>query len=342
MPQIDDPRNWKKADGTTPLQKVNTEKPKPMKRPSNEAALNVESMKKMRIDDSEVFTSGSQHHSPKGLSWDDYSCAYDSLFTMLYNWYTICKEGRTHVLLNSTQWMHQLALQFDKVSSTKLTLDTARDNVRTELHDFDSVMFPSNSTQGTSLSELVEIMLRENSCFAAWKNRCQSCNKTNKDKSLDYILWYCSREAWKATSTHVKQYRVVSVNKWIDILSHTSTTKYCTRCNGSIINELVLTRNPCYLPIWVEEKVTIKWDLTVMIDKCSYQLCGLIYFDTKAKHFTARVIGNDGSIWYHDGLTTQGQCFYEGNMITKKPKFFSKCHKGYKCICGLYIIKNSV
>ncbi|KAF8573066.1 hypothetical protein K439DRAFT_1376613, partial [Ramaria rubella] len=39
---------------------------------------------------------------------------------------------------------------------------------------------------------------------------------------------------------------------------------------------------------------------------------GIIYFGSE--HFTARIVDNAMKVWYHDGITTQIFCTYEGDL----------------------------
>ncbi|KAJ7019096.1 hypothetical protein C8F04DRAFT_976173 [Mycena alexandri] len=41
-------------------------------------------------------------------------------------------------------------------------------------------------------------------------------------------------------------------------------------------------------------------------------LRGIVYGG--AAHFTARYISTDGSVWFHDGITTGSRCVEEGNL----------------------------
>ena len=41
-----------------------------------------------------------------------------------------------------------------------------------------------------------------------------------------------------------------------------------------------------------------------------YQLCGVIYFG--GQHFVARLVEQDTTVWYHDGIMTGRSMIYEG------------------------------
>ena len=43
-----------------------------------------------------------------------------------------------------------------------------------------------------------------------------------------------------------------------------------------------------------------------------YRLAGVVYFGDL--HFVARIIRQDGQVWYHDGITTRRNLIYEGSI----------------------------
>ncbi|KAF8872935.1 hypothetical protein CPB84DRAFT_1644916, partial [Gymnopilus junonius] len=43
-----------------------------------------------------------------------------------------------------------------------------------------------------------------------------------------------------------------------------------------------------------------------------YALSGIIY--SRQSHFVARIVDSEGSIWYHDGMTT-GRCCIKENTL---------------------------
>jgi hypothetical protein len=46
----------------------------------------------------------------------------------------------------------------------------------------------------------------------------------------------------------------------------------------------------------------------------NYRLAGIVYFGDM--HFVARIIRQDGQIWFHDGITTQRNLIYEGSIAS--------------------------
>ena len=60
---------------------------------------------------------------------------------------------------------------------------------------------------------------------------------------------------------------------------------------------------------------------------------GLIYHGDF--HFTSCIIGTDGIVWYHDGMTTGSSCENEGDFDKFSSRNLLKC-KGKKLILVVY------
>ncbi|KAA1479973.1 hypothetical protein DENSPDRAFT_746363, partial [Dentipellis sp. KUC8613] len=56
--------------------------------------------------------------------------------------------------------------------------------------------------------------------------------------------------------------------------------------------------------------------------RVSYKLKGVIYLG--GNHFTARIVGNKGEVWYHDGIGTKHNSEYEGQLPNLKDMFTAK------------------
>jgi hypothetical protein len=60
---------------------------------------------------------------------------------------------------------------------------------------------------------------------------------------------------------------------------------------------------------------------------------GLIYHGDF--HFTSHIIGTDGIVWYHDGMTTRSSCENEGDFDKFSSRNLLK-YKGKKLILVVY------
>ena len=97
-----------------------------------------------------------------GLQWDgkNYSCAYDSLFVILYHiWRVDPVRWTTNFMEINEEHLGVLASGFNKVIQGTLSLENARDEVRYDLHDLDPVKFPMGK-KGASVGQLTFEMLK--------------------------------------------------------------------------------------------------------------------------------------------------------------------------------------
>jgi len=117
----------------------------------------------------------------RGLTWDskDYSCAYDSLFTVLYNIWIDAPHLWSERFQNLSGSLTLLTEGFNRVQTKSNTMEAARDAVRLQLNHFDGTQFPMGTTY-TCLSTLTDIMMtnRENRISGKTVLRCEACGYT--------------------------------------------------------------------------------------------------------------------------------------------------------------------
>jgi len=68
--------------------------------------------------------------------------------------------------------------------------------------------------------------------------------------------------------------------------------------------------------IQIENQILIKIDNVEYI----YNLIGIVYYGSN--HFTARIILEDGQIWFHDDITTGHNTIYDGSLILNCPELY--------------------
>ncbi|KIM35719.1 hypothetical protein M413DRAFT_56254, partial [Hebeloma cylindrosporum] len=71
---------------------------------------------------------------------------------------------------------------------------------------------------------------------------------------------------------------------------------------------------PLFAVDFAGNEIEIDNQLCIEVDdvEFSYSLLGIVYYGND--HFTARIILNDGSIWFHDGITTGQTTVYDGSL----------------------------
>ena len=94
-------------------------------------------------------------NEPSGIIWDreNYSCAYDALFTVLWNIWLAGPTKWTTRFVTSSGKMDDLGKGFKDVENGILTIERLQNNIRQDLHHQFPDIFPYGY-QGTSVVEL--------------------------------------------------------------------------------------------------------------------------------------------------------------------------------------------
>jgi len=116
---------------------------------------------------------------PLGLKWDgkDYSCGYDSFFTIIYNIWKDNVSGISLYFSNCSSLMKVLCEKFVEVIQGTLTFEGAHDHVRILLHSYDQQEFPMGK-HGMSVTSLVG---------SAWKSGPKTGKKTETGPRPDHV-----------------------------------------------------------------------------------------------------------------------------------------------------------
>jgi hypothetical protein len=132
-----------------------------------------------RPNKKQKLTNFDEDDTPPGTQWDgnNYSCAYDALFAILFNiWATKPKKWKK-IFQESNQYLSMLHDGFQKYLRGVSTLEAARDNVRALLYESDPVLFPSGHT-GCSVSALATQMFYPVFQVPQLHLQCSHCNRT--------------------------------------------------------------------------------------------------------------------------------------------------------------------
>jgi hypothetical protein len=157
------------------------------------------------------------------LTWDsdNYSCAYDALYTILYE---IWSSDHKHWLerfkgINKTYLKH-LAVGFKKFMQGKSTFEMVRDDIRKKLHSKYKEKFPYG-TVGTSVAVLTAEMLCPQDSIAFSYPTCLKCDYKGDPVSdrLSFML---------SPLNEVK-----STSSWLSSMQH-ETHERCPNCKHNL------------------------------------------------------------------------------------------------------------
>ena len=265
--------------------------------------------------------SGNEPPAPLGLKWDseNYSCAYDSVLTIFLS---IWKQNPSKWKKNfkdMNRVMNVLAGGFHRVNENQGTLESARNKVRHLLHQRSPRTFPYGQV-GTPISELIEYLLRSDNIIASAWMRCVECDaESNLNDDLQTCVIQCPR-AHNCTISACLQKRLQSRDP----------ERRCTDCNGEMDRIMCFNVVPKMLVFSVQDESVIVSKKISFRDgdtRAVFSLKGVIYFGDF--HFTARVCA-EGSVWFHDGMTTGRGCTYEKKLAEFADSELSTCRG--KCL----------
>ncbi len=256
---------------------------------------------------------------PVGLQWDaeDYSCAYDSLFVILYDIWIQDPNLWSRWFRNiGNKYLVALSRGFRQYQMGELSLEDVRDSVRLKLHGKDPVAFPLGHA-GASVGRLAIEMLTPDHIVASSQLVCTNCDYEGLeiDDNLGYVL--CPSQSKSAAST----------SKLVNDLGH-EAQESCPECMCDMVRDTVYENTPALLIIEypgsnVKTSHKIKFDTDA--GPVYLYLRGIVYHG--GFHFTSRIISADGSIWYHDGRETGSVCHSDGSLSAITDQGLRKCRR---------------
>lgn len=327
-----------KAHGTQTLKVLSTD-PRTQHK-SKKRKLDPDTEKEYNMSNklmSHVQSSLPHNAGPAGISWDanNYSCAYDALFTILNNWLTDLAGFSDRLSHTSNDQLITLSQAFTQASENDTPLEKARDLVRQQLHLLDPNMFSLEGHEMTDITDLCSAMFKEQSKYARWTTKCAQCDQDARSHPVNNMLWHCTRTIWLRSVYGNGTCNAATTSKWIKAIRTYRADTECVGCHRvTMIKELEFDRMPNFIVVSVGDNLNLRWEHKISVEESDYQLCGLVYWGSH--HFTCRVITNDGNVWYHDGIRTGQVCEFQGNIQTMSYTQLAKAANSRKCILGIY------
>ena len=267
-------------------------------------------------------------YKPRGFIWDgnNYSCAYDALFTVLYD---IWNENKFLWNVNArylkSKYLQSLGTDFLAASQGIKSLEIVRDDIRKILHTKDSQTYPYGHI-GTSLSQLTLDIFSTDVKISKSQETCSNCNffRPAVDDNLGCVF-IMDHNASKSTSHTINTFAYPSAEKCPECLSEMTARVHYTHFPSMLVfDHSTYTIKPSqYLKFTGAGKKTIK-----------YHLRGLLYFGNF--HFTSRIISPEGDVWYHDGMDMGSECRSQGHRKFMNNQDWQTC-QGRKLVTSIYV-----
>ena len=323
--------------------KVKEEKLKTQKDSTLNNNINLENKTK-KNNISSLISTDLTDQSPLGLIWDsiDYSCAYDSLFTILYHIWNEGESIHKSYFENGTHYLQFLHSNFHLLHSNQCTFENLRNNLRIILNSNNPLQYPFGKSY-TNIDKLIREFTSEES-YGTTQLQCLKCNFMIQ-KPYSYLQDYTA-VGWCSSDYEKLQY-TATIQQYLNfkiIKNKEKTNKVCPNClrSNKKYSQLCTTQQINKLPAilifviapWIDINVSLMFNTSGSSKK--YILKGVIY--TNGSHFTARIIDKYFTIWYHDGQTTQSLCQREQYLMQIENINFLKTHSEgeYKGILAFY------
>ncbi|KAJ7768493.1 hypothetical protein B0H16DRAFT_1308108 [Mycena metata] len=277
--------------------------------------------KKQKISTADTSVSGSQALAPVisrpiGMAWDaiDYSCGYDSTFGILANMWMQNKEVWSPRFCTIGLYFQYWNSLMRHAAEHHYSLEGARDRMRATLHTAKPQDFPYGPN-GTTIDRIARIMFPETT-HAEGVKTCSTCGYVDPEHYELFEPYMCAALSNNQIVTYPGG---VPVSAWIhDNLSTTHTS--CPICALSS-RRVRLTMH--YKVSNVPPVMFVTVDCGSMLYNKSLhfdingamvisRLRGIIYGGDA--HFTSRYISAQGSVWFHDGMTTVRSYVEEGHI----------------------------
>ncbi|KAF8896912.1 hypothetical protein CPB84DRAFT_1681957 [Gymnopilus junonius] len=255
-----------------------------------------------------------QENSPHGLIWDpvNYSCAYDSVFTVLYNIWLSAPDDWSCRFDDISPYMSKLANELKKSIENQQMIENARDAMRVQFQQNIPDHFPTGHCY-TSINYLCEYLLNV-------ERQCGSISLICDNDNCQYSSQLVSFGEYMRifpNSNHLQSPDLQNLSTffgWEHANIHTVTKHICPLCcdcglSQNLKTSVVMQRMP-YIIFWMFHRQ----ELNVLSSDCDYvfRLHGIIY--SGQGHFVSRIIDDQGTIWFHDGITTGSHCKKEKRM----------------------------
>jgi hypothetical protein len=260
---------------------------------------------------------------PHGMIWSNNSCAYDSIFTVLFSIWCNNKNLWTYNFQQmENPFILTLSNGFNDVDNniTGKTLEIVRDEVRRNLHAF----FPQTMGFGnfTSVEHVFEALLETTYRVQSVEYRC--CNNHIRQMNDSHSL---------VLQNGTEHYN--STQEWAS-RGQEETRHTCTTCNEQIFIKYSFDDMPSLIVFeFANHVLHINQLINIQMRNGQHRmrLAGIIYYGQH--HFTAHIILSDGQVWFYDGIETGRNLIYN-RSINSNLSSMSWC-RGKQAIAAIYI-----
>ena len=240
------------------------------------------------------------HSPPKGFSWDENSCAYDSVLSIIHAiWETNYVMWTEIFNLMNDDLLGTLASDFIKNEQNLMTLESARDNLRRKLASQSHNCFRWGMFAATE--QILAYLLTTPSITIKSVLKCEYGHEIEENNNTCCLITASFQ-------------RINSIQDWVSDLKE-PTHFTCYTCGNAVHEVFTIEEQlPLIALEFANRHPVIESELLINVNGCAtlYKLRGLIYYNDD--HFTSQIIHENGMTWFHDGMVTHSYTIYEGHI----------------------------
>ena len=141
-----------------------------------------------------------QGKSLRGFQWDadNWSCAYDSLLTILLSLYQECSDSWQLELGGQSEILRQIGTLFQNNLNLipTMTLHEVRDSIRDSL----GANVPEIAAKGREMTDIYTVvrhMLKVDDNMVDRQYQCRACEYQSEVQKINQTVWICDAQFWK-------------------------------------------------------------------------------------------------------------------------------------------------
>ena len=264
------------------------------------------------------------YYPPIGMVWSENSCAYDSVFTILFNiWCRDMDKWGTIFTRLGNEFCILLVNEFSKYVRKEISLEAARDTVRKELHKISERM---RFGCYTSIDDVCEAIFTTHDAIYRTYYQCPDNHQRLYSQSHSIYLSR-GRSQFKSTA------------EWMQTNSQQGTNR-CETCDKPVnINVSFIVPPPLVILEFSNSEIDIdeSFEITHLGQPHKYNLAGVVYYKDADQHFVSNIVTPDKQLWSYDGMSNGGQMSCLGPLALHQPA--TQCGGG-SASAAFYVISS--
>jgi hypothetical protein len=198
----------------------------------------------------------------------------------------------------------------------RVSLESARDNVRQMLYNKEPVKFPMGASY-ISVIDLATAVSDVSQPVASTVFECVECDHSVQTRSEITCFVELQRAVLDIQQTD-------TVAQILGRLLSMRTNRQCSECSGEMLKNTYVEDAPQLLILHIPY-TDVKISQKIKFAGKSLCLRGVVYYGNH--HYTSRIIDEDRNVWFHDGISTGSSSQSHGSAAKVKSQYFNKCNQ---------------